>query len=258
MQFAEASVQAAPMGTDPSIVPANAVETADGGVQIVPGQQTPSTQEQPAADQRPAWLPEKFKTPEDMAKAYGELERKQGQPKAKEAPAPVVTESGLDLAALNSEYAENGALSDDTLTALEAKGYPRNMIEGYIAGQKALGQAFQATLAAEVGGSDALTSMLEWAGTNLSDAQVAAYNAAVQSGNADLAKLALHGLKASYDSANGSEPKLIQGEQMAAPGVKAFESTTQIVDAMRDPRYARDPEYRRQVEARVSASAVIG
>ena len=29
-----------------------------------------------AKDERPEWLPEKFKTPEDMAKSYTELERK--------------------------------------------------------------------------------------------------------------------------------------------------------------------------------------
>ena len=30
------------------------------------------------ADTRPEWLPEKFKSPDELAKAYAELERKQG------------------------------------------------------------------------------------------------------------------------------------------------------------------------------------
>ena len=29
--------------------------------------------------ERPEWLPEKFQSPEDMAKAYGELESKMGE-----------------------------------------------------------------------------------------------------------------------------------------------------------------------------------
>ena len=48
--------------------------------------QTPeTTSEQPSEDKtfenesRPEWLPGKFKSPEDMAKAYGELEGKLGK-----------------------------------------------------------------------------------------------------------------------------------------------------------------------------------
>ena len=38
----------------------------------------PEPEEQ--AQDRPEWLPEKFSSPEDMAKAYGELESKLGNP----------------------------------------------------------------------------------------------------------------------------------------------------------------------------------
>ena len=50
-------------------------------------EEKPST-EQPQAEElqevqsdRPEWLPEKFKSAEDMAQAYSELEKKLGQPK---------------------------------------------------------------------------------------------------------------------------------------------------------------------------------
>ncbi len=33
----------------------------------------------PEQSERPEWLPEKYKTPEDLAKAYGELETKLGK-----------------------------------------------------------------------------------------------------------------------------------------------------------------------------------
>ena len=36
-------------------------------------------QQQEQDDGRPEWLPEKFSSPEDMAKAYSELEKKQGK-----------------------------------------------------------------------------------------------------------------------------------------------------------------------------------
>lgn len=50
--------------------------------ETAPVDTVPSTEEitqgqtQPAQDTRPGWLPEKFKTPEDLAKSYSELEKK--------------------------------------------------------------------------------------------------------------------------------------------------------------------------------------
>ena len=42
--------------------------------------QNPEAAPEPAPSEpdRPDWLPEKFKTPEDLAKSYGELEKKLG------------------------------------------------------------------------------------------------------------------------------------------------------------------------------------
>lgn len=42
------------------------------------GQITDAVTQQPAASDRPEWLPEKYKSPEDLAKAYKELESKLG------------------------------------------------------------------------------------------------------------------------------------------------------------------------------------
>ena len=48
--------------------------------------QTPDNQES-TTDERPEWLPEKFKTPEDMAKSYAALEKKMSGGKDTEATA---------------------------------------------------------------------------------------------------------------------------------------------------------------------------
>ena len=55
---------------------------------VSPEQQAAERQQEQQTD-RPEWLPEKFGSPEDMAKAYGELESKLGgqeteDPKAEE------------------------------------------------------------------------------------------------------------------------------------------------------------------------------
>ena len=95
-----------------------------------------TTSEKPIDEstERPEWLPEKFNTPEDMAKAYGELENKLGQPtenKTEETPTPepkaeetleiaekAVSNAGLDMSALQSEYSESGTLKDTSYEAL--------------------------------------------------------------------------------------------------------------------------------------------
>src|SRR5690606_27809848 len=127
------SVRTTPEGTDPNPQPPEgAVDDGKGGVLL---DTSKVQQEQSGTDpQRPAWLPEKFSSPEDLAKAYAELESKLGGQKKEETPATpptkeeaekAVSEAGLDMAALSKEYAELGGLSEDTLKALEAKGITR-------------------------------------------------------------------------------------------------------------------------------------
>ena len=79
--------------------------------------------------QRPDWLPEKFKTPEDLVQSYQQLEQKlgsQSQSQTGDAELPdeyqnveqslqeaeeVVEKAGLDFGVLADEYAEKGELS---------------------------------------------------------------------------------------------------------------------------------------------------
>ena len=44
---------------------------------------------------RPEWLPEKFKNAEELAKAYGELEKKQSTPEPVAEPQPSRTNYGI-------------------------------------------------------------------------------------------------------------------------------------------------------------------
>ena len=44
--------------------------------EVKPDTSVAKTEEQTKEETRPEWLPEKFKTPEDLAKSYGELEKK--------------------------------------------------------------------------------------------------------------------------------------------------------------------------------------
>ena len=222
----------------------------------------------PPAD-RPEWLPEKFKSAEDMAKAYSELESKLGAPKAAaEAPVVAPTEateadaekalapSGLNLQEFNAEFAEKGTLSTESYDKLLKAGYDKAIVDQFIEGQKARASQFQSDIMSEVGGSDKYTEIVTWAKASLTPGEIDAYNEAVGSGQPDKAKLAAMGLSAKFLKANGSDPQRLLGGQ-ANGSADVFESMAQVTSAMKDARYKEDPAYRAKIQAKLGRSNII-
>jgi hypothetical protein len=68
--------------------------------------------------------------------------------------------------------------------------------------------------------------------------------------------MAISGLHAKYVAKSGVEPRLIGGKAPRDAGEK-FESTAQLVEAMKDPKYQSDPAYRRKIEARLARSSIF-
>ena len=212
---------------------------------------------------RPAWLPEKFKTPEDMAKAYSALEGKLGsqagdtQPADPAPPAEEVdkalAQGGLSLEEFSNEFNTTGALSEESYQKLLAAGYDKALVDNYISGQVAKASLHEAELKGIAGGNESYTKMVDWAKATMTSSEVDAYNLSVSSTNIDAAKLAISGLKARYESANGRDPKLISSTSSAATSDK-YESRHEITAAMKDPRYAKDPAYRAKVIDKLSRS----
>ena len=220
-------------------------------------------------EDRPQWLPEKFKSPEDMAKAYSELEAKLGQAKPADPPAaePAATppadpetalaEKGLDLQDFSAEFAQNGELSAESYEKLSKAGYSRQIVDQYIEGQRAVAARFETDIMSEVGGAEKYSEITTWAKANLTPQEIAAYNAAVSSGNADQAKLAALGLGAKFEKANGSDPQRLLGGQSSGSTGDVFESMAQVTAAMKDPLYKNDPAFRAKIQAKLSRSNVI-
>ena len=235
---------------------------------------TPETgSEAPVVDNstlnKPVGLPDKFKTVEDMAKSYSELEAKLGTNKEEvkteevkevktdslEIAEKAVTNAGLDMNNLAEEYAKGGKLEDTSYEALEKAGIPKDYVDQFIQGQKAISDQQSSSIKSLVGGDDAYTEMSNWAADNMNDAEKTAYNAAVNSKDIETAKLAVVGLKAKYEAVNGSEPNLVQGK--ATPmGVDGYQSWQQVTEAMKDPRYAKDPAYQNMVKNKLSKSTI--
>ena len=220
-------------------------------------------------EDRPQWLPDKFKSPEDMAKAYSELEAKLGQAKPADPPAadPAATppadpeaalaDKGLDLQDFSTEFAQKGELSAESYEKLSKAGYTRQIVDQYIEGQRAVAARFETDIMSEVGGAEKYSEITTWAKANLTPTEIAAYNTAVSSGNADQAKLAALGLGAKFEKANGSDPQRLLGGQSSGSTGDVFESMAQVTAAMKDPLYKNDPAFRAKIQAKLSRSNVI-
>lgn len=207
----------------------------------------PPQETAPEQTERPQWLPEKFKDPTELAKAYSELEKKVGSKTS--------DFSGLDQ--YSQEFAQNGDLSEESIQAIVGMGLPEPLVRAYVDGQKAVMDSNINSVMETAGGRDQYTAMVEWAGNTFPEAQIDAFNSIIESGNMSAIQMAVSGLKAQYQQANGSQGRLIQGDT-TGPSGGAFRSVAEIVSAMKDPRYAKDPAYRKDVEQRVALSNALG
>jgi hypothetical protein len=236
----------------------------------VPAETPADTPADAPAGDRPAWLPEKFKSVEDMAKAYAELEAKQSgkpadppaeTPKDGEQPAEQEVKEdleakGLDLNDFSNEFSKTGQLSPESYAKLEKAGYPKGLVDQYIEGQKALAATYESDIKASAGGAEKWDQVASWAAENLTDAEKIAFNKAIDSKDVASAKLAVQGLTAKFDAANPSEGTLLSGRFSNAVGDK-YESVAQVTEDMRDPKYQSDPAFRRKVEEKLARSDVM-
>lgn len=205
-------------------------------------------------DEQKAFLTSKGVTAEDLAKLDEAGVKAKFDELSKPAVSAVVAAKpgNIDMAALNAEFAEKGDLSPETRAKLESDGYPKEIVDSFIAGQKAIAEKWDAKAFEFAGGKESFDKMAEWAKSNFTPADAAAYNEAVTSGDEAKLKLAVQGLKSSYEAAEGIKPTLLQSNLKGGDSA-GFKSNAEMTAAMRDPRYKTDPAYRQSVEAKVHA-----
>ena len=246
----------------------NEIEPEEKPVEQQPQAETELPQEE---NDRPQWLPEKFKSAEDMAQAYSELEKKLGQaPKEDQAEAEQseaeaenkeeqteenVSEAYQTIAEASKEFFENdGQLSEETYNALEKAGLPRDLVDSYAAGQQALLQSEEAQIQSVANGQ--YDAMAEWANENLPQEEIDAFDEAVTGGTVQQAKLAVQGLYARYQNEVGAKPKLTQGA-VAGTSTMPFKSMQELARAQSDPRYkSGDKAYHEEIDRRLSVSNI--
>jgi|TARA_R100000482_G_scaffold52647_1_gene18775 hypothetical protein len=240
------------------------IQTGETGAEAPNAEQPVESSE----ESRIEGLPEKFKSVEDLAKSYAELEKKLGEasdtkdslevPSDKEVKAAeeAVERAGLDMGALEQEYSEKGELSEETFKRFEEVGIGRQYVNDYIEGQRALYMAQVSEVHTLVGGQESYTDMVNWAAENLTEGEQSTYNDAMNSRDLERIKFAVEGLSAKYQKAEGTTPNLINGKTSSPTG-PGYESWAQVTAAMADPRYEKDPAYRAEVQARLENSRGI-
>ena len=224
-------------------------------------------------EQQEQLLAGKYKNAQELEKAYVELQKKLGDNKeentekasTEEQPEdkPQLSEGAVLITDASKEYFDNGnKLSPETLAKFSSLS-SQDLIKAYMEVQAA--QPQQAEPAAELttsdinqiknsaGGEKAYANIINWAKSNLPSDQAQAFDEVVNTGSVQAIQLAVSGLKAEYDNANGVEGRMVTGKTAPNNG-DVFRSQAELVRSMSDARYDNDPAYRQDVIEKLDRS----
>lgn len=219
----------------------------------------------------------KFKSQEDLLKAYQELQQKlskgetlededteeapQAEEKAEEQEEPA-DEATTSLTKAADEYQQTGKISEEAieeLSKMDSKDLIRAYVEFYTQNatryqqQAEIQAADEQAIYASAGGQQAYGEMIQWAAQNLDASEIDAFNSITSSGNVPAIKFAVEALQSRYKAAEGYEAPLVSGKRgKAAPA--GYRSHAELARDIADPRYSSDPAFRADVEAKLARS----
>ena len=218
----------------------------------------------------------KYKSAQELEKAYIELQAKLGEKKeetetetasAEEQPedTPKMSEGATLITDASKEYFDNGnKLSPETMAKFSSMS-SQDLIKAYMEVSQNPEFQQQGAPPAEIttsqinqiknsaGGEQKYAQIVNWAKTNLPEDQITAFDEVVNTGSVQAIQLAVSGLKAEYDNANGVEGRMVTGKAPQNSG-DVFRSQQELVAAMNDVRYDRDPAYRQDVIEKLDRS----
>ena len=215
----------------------------------------------------------KYKTAQELEKAYMELQSKLGEQEKGETEVaekepedkPTLSEGATLITSATDEYYANGnQLTPETLQKFSSMS-SQDLIKAYMEVQQLpeYQQAQQTPVEISesqvnqiknaAGGEQQYANIINWAKSNLEAEQINAFDDVVNTGSVQAINLAVAGLKAQYDNANGVEGRMVTGKAPTNSG-DVFRSQQELVAAMNDPRYDRDPAYRQDVIEKLDRS----
>ena len=162
---------------------------------------------------------------------------------------------GLSFDEFAEEYQNTGTLSPESINKLEQAGYPKAMVDAYIAGLEAQANKFVDTVKSYAG--DKWDNIVELVKTQGQEA-IDGFNATLNTGNLSQIKLMINGLLAQHKTQFGTSNPLVTGMPTATTSQSGFTSKQEMVTAMADKRYGRDMSYTREVQTKVKMSNIFG
>ena len=226
----------------------------------------------------------KFKSVEDLAASYKELEGKLGQVSEEDQAteeteeqteeefnaeeyygdglASVLEEVGIDAQDITQRFTDTGEISEDDYSKLGEAGFSKQVVDTYLDGLRGVGEGDEIptqqiqNIKDSVGGDQAYEQMADWCQQNLSEQEIKAFDKITETADAPVIQLAVEGLYTRYQNAMGVEPDLVTGRP-AASGPNPYRSTAEVVAAMSDKRYGKDVSYTEDVQNRLAGSDVF-
>ncbi len=219
-------------------------------------------------DQQNQLLAGKYKTAQDLEKAYIELQQKLGSGEQQSEPEqePEADEPAEEIFStfdsIDDELVQGGEISEESMAKLSAMD-SKDLVDAYLRYQNTLedvpvqeGRELNdqevSAIYNSVGGEAQYQQMTAWAAENLDADTVQAFDNVIETGNVAAINLALRGLQSQYNDNVGYENNMIQGKP--AQSGNGFRSQAEVVRAMNDPRYDRDPAYRQEVMDKLANS----
>ena len=203
------------------------------------------------------------KSDADTAEPEAEIEKVEEESTEKETPKDISPAAELITSASDEFYNNDGKLSPETIEKFSSMS-SKELVEAYVKVQAELpqysaqGQDLTDATVNEVknfaGGEEAYTNMIQWAQQNLDQNSTQAFDSIINTGSIDAIKIAVSGLKAQYESANGYEGRMVTGKTAPPQKGDTFRSQAELVEAMSDRRYDRDPAYRQDVIEKLDRS----
>ena len=172
-------------------------------------------------------------------------------------------EAQINFQDMNVRWQQTGTLEAGDYEQLAEAGFNRDMVDAYLSGLQykaaqdtALSVKEVTSIKESLGGEAEYNKMIQWAGANLPPEEVEGFNQIINTQPMSAVKMAVAGLHARYTAVEGREPKLIGGRASKGSSDK-FESTAQLVEAMSDPRYSKDPAYQRKIQEKLGRSSIF-
>lgn len=148
----------------------------------------------------------------------------------------------------------SGELSEETQKLIEENGLGKH-IDMLVAGHQAIQEKNNQEIFSLIGGKESYAELQEWGKNNMSKEEQETFNEALFSGNMNLAKLAVQGLKAQYVAKNGKAPeRVLEGGGSANESNRPFSSQMDYIKATQTMEYKQNPEYRQSVESKRNLS----